>query len=1115
MKFIKYFALSLVLLLTNVSLSEAQVQVSMPDTTGTKPDTMLIPIRVSDLTGQNVYSAEFTIDYNPNVVQALGLQRSGTFSANWPQPATHFTPGQVSMAFASADSLVGSGVFIYLRMRLLPNASPDSTALTFSQSMFNEGNPAATTTNGKIRIRAIHISPQQGSLFEGDTLQFSVNGTVTPPVTWSLTDPSVAEITSSGEFHALSRGFTKVIAVDDAGLADTTDNILIESVQLRDLTLTIPDTSYTQTLTFDLPIYISDVTPLGIYSGQLTVNYDNNDLKALSVSSVGTITEQWGDPAADIQGGNVEIATAGTSTLSDSGVFVYVKFQVRSNASGSSTISISDALFNEDIFANTNNGQFSVIQAPDIQITPDNITLTNGDTQQFSATGGTAPYSWGTTNPSVATIDQSGILTTYQSGTVRVFTQDAENFVDTTNVIPVNDFKLSVHDTIVQQGAEVAVPLIVDRDIAPFDIYSFEFKIAYSNSQYFKIDTVETNGTLSSIWGDVAMKDSAGVLTVAAAGSTPLTGSGILLKIILSDTSGAPLGISSHLQFQRLLFNEGSPSATAKNGTVTVSQPPVDVHVYLPDTSATGGSNLALALTTPDTLDTLNVSNYNFTLLFDPSILSFSDVNIIGTMSDGYTVNTTLVEQGILQVSASGTTPLNGTGELLQLQFDVLPEATGMTALEFSAFQFDSGNPHAVTHDGSFTTIASPPTPPTLSMPEDEATGVPLQPSLQWHPSVRADSYHLQVSTASDFATTVYDQSGITDTTQQIDPLAISTIYYWRVSATNTAGTSPYSETWSFETVNNPPVAVNDTSTTNEDTPVVIHVLENDTDPDGDILHISGIDTSQTVGHVSINAGDTAVTYTPELNFSGVDSFHYSISDGQGGSDEATVRLVVNPVNDPPSNFSLLAPTDSSEIFITNDNLDQTLTFQWEEAQDVDNDQVIYKFEVSSGNLSIIAFADTGATSVTVTYQELVDAMNVGGVEQVSGDWTILATDGQDTTAASNGPRNLTVDATTVKVADEMNLPQQFTLEQNYPNPFNPTTTIRYSIPEAAHVSIKVYNILGERIATLLKKQQSAGRYSVVWNGQNEQGRKVSTGIYFYRIEANNYSAMKKMVIAK
>lgn len=1115
MKLIKYFALSFVLLLTGVGLSFAQVQVSLPDTTGTKPDTMLIPLRVSDLTGQNIYSAEFTIDYNPNVVQALGIQRSGTLSENLSAPAVRVSSGEIQMAFAEISPMAGSGDLVNFRFRLLPNASPDSTLLTFAHVLFNEGTPAATTTNGKIRLRAIHISPHQSSIYVGDSLQFSVSGTVTPPVAWSLTDPSVAQITAGGKLYAQTRGFTKVIATDNAGLSDTTANIIIESVQLRDLTLTVPDTAYTQTLTFGLPVYISDVTPLGIYSGQFDLHFDTRDLTFVGVDVTGTMIETWGTPAVSEDNGVVHLATAGETTLSGSGVFAYFRFRVKPHASGSSTVSVSDALFNEDVLANTVDGRFSVLSAPDIVITPSADTLTNGDTQQFSVSGGTGPYSWGSTNPGVATIDQSGFVTTHQSGSFRVFTQDAERFVDTTDVIPVNDLKVSLPDTLIQQGRSVTIPMAVDRDVTPFDVYSFEFSLAYTDTQYFKIDTVQIENTLSSSWGNIAMKDSAGTLTVAAAGTTPLGGQGVLLNIVVEDTAGAPLGTRGNFKFQRMLLNEGNPTATLVNGSIEVVQPQVEVHFSLPDTSAEGGTSLEIPVTTPDTFDTLNVTEYSFTVDYDANILFASGVNVTGTMSENFTVTPDLGTPGSIQVSANNATAMTGSGVFLRLQFDVLPEATGSSNLAFTQFQLNSGSPVAVTHDGNFTTIPTPPTIPDLASPLDGSTGISTNPTLNWHPSVRADSYQLQVSSANDFSAAVYDQSGLTDTLAQVGPLNPGITYYWRVSATNGQGSSGYSSVWNFSTTNHPPVAVNDTISIPEDSTAILMVLQNDSDPDGNTITISGLDTVTTYGTVSINSGDTSLTYVPVPDYSGADSFRYSIEDGHGGTDQATVYITITPVNDPPSAFSLVSPADSTEIYITNDNLSDHLTFEWTAASDVDNDSVVYSFQVETGNLTIIAFNDTGSTTVPLTYQDLFHSMDLAGVSQVAGDWTILASDGQDTTYASGGPRYLFIDASTVDVADEHTMPLAYHLDQNYPNPFNPTTTIEYSIPKAGQVRIAVFDILGNRIKTLVNSRQQAGRYTVSWNGVNDEGREVSTGIYFYRIRTRNYTSIRKMVFEK
>ena len=89
-------------------------------------------------------------------------------------------------------------------------------------------------------------------------------------------------------------------------------------------------------------------------------------------------------------------------------------------------------------------------------------------------------------------------------------------------------------------------------------------------------------------------------------------------------------------------------------------------------------------------------------------------------------------------------------------------------------------------------------------------------------------------------------------------------------------------------------------------------------------------------------------------------------------------------------------------------------------------------------------------------------------------------------------------------------IPSTFSLDQNYPNPFNPSTLINYQLPEKSIVRLRVYNLLGEKIADLVNKIQSAGSYTVNFNGSN-----LSSGVYFFRLEANDYIASKKMLLIK
>ncbi|MFC1726444.1 fibronectin type III domain-containing protein [candidate division KSB1 bacterium] len=109
-----------------------------------------------------------------------------------------------------------------------------------------------------------------------------------------------------------------------------------------------------------------------------------------------------------------------------------------------------------------------------------------------------------------------------------------------------------------------------------------------------------------------------------------------------------------------------------------------------------------------------------------------------------------------------------------------------------------------------------------------------------------------------------------------------------------------------------------------------------------------------------------------------------------------------------------------------------------------------------------------------------------------------------------------TVDTSvTVGIEEETTVPVVFKLYNNYPNPFNPYTTIKFDLPSYSGVTLKVYNILGQEIKTLVSEKMTAGSYKIIWNGRNNYGMQVSSGVYFYRIIAGQYIQTKKMVFLK
>jgi hypothetical protein len=98
---------------------------------------------------------------------------------------------------------------------------------------------------------------------------------------------------------------------------------------------------------------------------------------------------------------------------------------------------------------------------------------------------------------------------------------------------------------------------------------------------------------------------------------------------------------------------------------------------------------------------------------------------------------------------------------------------------------------------------------------------------------------------------------------------------------------------------------------------------------------------------------------------------------------------------------------------------------------------------------------------------------------------------------------------------EEGNIPYRFSLSQNYPNPFNSNTIIAYELPNDCEVEVTIYNVLGQKVNTIFKGHQRAGYNQVEWNATNNQGTKIASGLYFYRIQAGRFTDNKRMILLK
>jgi hypothetical protein len=121
------------------------------------------------------------------------------------------------------------------------------------------------------------------------------------------------------------------------------------------------------------------------------------------------------------------------------------------------------------------------------------------------------------------------------------------------------------------------------------------------------------------------------------------------------------------------------------------------------------------------------------------------------------------------------------------------------------------------------------------------------------------------------------------------------------------------------------------------------------------------------------------------------------------------------------------------------------------------------------------------------------------------GLWTVTLLGGGVTTAGITR-----FDNTDRGIHPAMEYPTEFSLGQNYPNPFNPTTTIQYALPVGGTVSLRIFSILGQQVATLVHEEQDPGYYSVVWNAGE-----IAGGVYFYQLRAGEFTQTKRLLLVK
>ncbi|MBT4511111.1 MAG: T9SS type A sorting domain-containing protein, partial [Chloroflexi bacterium] len=399
-----------------------------------------------------------------------------------------------------------------------------------------------------------------------------------------------------------------------------------------------------------------------------------------------------------------------------------------------------------------------------------------------------------------------------------------------------------------------------------------------------------------------------------------------------------------------------------------------------------------------------------------------------------------------------------------------------------------------------------------LLLPTDAEVLTVLSPTFTWESSDDPDlydgfGYHLILGNSPEDMDTLWSGEDTTITLEwELDD---NMTYYWAVFAEDWSDVETYNvggfQSFVINQGNDAPSMVElitpDSVLVLTLTPEMVWSPAMDADP-GDVVSYEMHWWGDGIEFDSVLTDTNAVFVTSELE----DNTQYfweviamDQTDGISHSEEVTFWTDLVP--EAPGAFALIAPEDDVA------GLSDMPSFEWVPSVDPDPmDYATYTIQIASDSSFVDVVFDAN-TEVDVAL-DLTEAL----ATDTEYWWRVVATDTDSLTTESETFK-FTVGY--VSIAETVALPTEFILDQNYPNPFNPSTTLRYGLPEDSEVSMIIYDIRGNTVRTIESGAQVAGWYEHIWNGMNDDGHPVSTGLYLTRLRAGSYTKTIKMLYLK
>ena len=266
---------------------------------------------------------------------------------------------------------------------------------------------------------------------------------------------------------------------------------------------------------------------------------------------------------------------------------------------------------------------------------------------------------------------------------------------------------------------------------------------------------------------------------------------------------------------------------------------------------------------------------------------------------------------------------------------------------------------------------------------------------------------------------------------------------------------------------------------------------------------ISILDVQFTAGsHLEFTKDDEQeeIIIVPEANWYGEQQVQISVIDPTGLGAQGTFTTQVLPVNDVPGPFNLIYPPDDTTIAPWS----WPILFVWETSENLDSeDSITYTYYLSRNpdlTKAMIALRSLPDTS-------LAASLLAAGTYY----WGVWAEDTYGKKVRCDDVFQFSVTQTDVEAAGGA-VPEAFNLWQNYPNPFNPLTTVPFELPVAEHVRIRILDMRGVTVRSLMDRRVEAGRHEIVWDGKDDAGRRMPSGLYLIHMQAGTYVMQRKML---